>query len=171
MKIKTNEVCLYGILGAMLFALKFAMSPLPNIEPVSFLLIVYAIAFGIKALYPLSIYIVLEFLIYGFGFWSIAYLYIWLILVLIAIVVSKIIKNNMHPLLWAAISGLFGLVFGALYIPLCIISGGFAFATVWWLNGLTYDIVHCVSNFIICLILFKPTTKTLLKLKSIGKIT
>lgn len=170
MKIKTNEICLYGILGALLFALKFAMSPLPNIEPVSFLLIVYTITFGIKAIYPLAIYIVLEFLIYGFGFWSIAYLYIWLILMLIVMAMFKVTKNNTNPLLWSVISGLFGLMFGALYIPLCVISGGFAFAATWWLSGLTYDVIHCIANFVLCLILFKPITKALLKLKTIGKI-
>ena len=162
-------MCLYGILGAMLFALKFAMSPLPNIEPVSLLLIIYTIVFGIKAIYPLGIYIILEFLIYGFNFWSIAYLYIWLILIIAVIIVSKITKNNLSPLLWALVSGIFGMLFGALYIPLCIISGGFAFAATWWISGLPYDIVHCVANFILCIILFKPITNTLLKLKTNNK--
>ena len=67
MKIKTKEICLYGLLGALMFALKFAMSSLPNIEPVSLLLISFTVVFGVKAIYPLSVYIILEMLIYGFG--------------------------------------------------------------------------------------------------------
>lgn len=165
MKIKTNEICLYGILGAILFALKFAMSPLPNIEPVSFLLIVYTITFGIKALYPLGIYIILEFAIYGFGFWSAAYLYIWLILVVVTLIVTKCTKNNMNPWLWASVSAIFGLIFGALYIPLYMVSGRVASAITWWISGVPYDILHCVANFVLCLILFKPITNMFLKLK------
>lgn len=170
MKIKTYEICLYGILGVILFALKFAMSPLPNIEPVSLLLIVYAFVFGIKAIYPLGIYIALEFLIYGFGFWSIAYLYIWLILVVATIVICKITNNNTNPFLWATLSAIFGLVFGALYMPLYMISGGITFAMAWWVSGIPYDIIHCVANFILCVILFKPIIKTLSKLKRETKL-
>lgn len=166
MKIKTREICLYGILGTLLFALKFAMSSLPNIEPVSLLLISYTVVFGIKAVYPLVAYIILEFLIYGFGFWSIGYLYIWFILVILVITICKVSNNNKSPFLWALIGGIFGLIFGALYIPLYVVSGGFAFAVTWWTSGLFYDVIHCVSNYILCLILFKPTTNILLKLKN-----
>lgn len=162
MKIKTKEICLYGLLGALMFALKLAMSALPNIEPVSLLLISFTVTLGIKAIYPLSVYIILEMLIYGFGFWSIGYLYIWPVLVIVTLLIKKMIKNSF---LWSVISGLFGLFFGALYIPLYIISGGFTFAITWWISGLHYDFIHCVSNFILCLILFKPITNTLSKVK------
>lgn len=170
MKIKTKEICLYGILGVILFTLKFAMSSLPNVEPVSLLLIIYTVTFGIKALYPLVVYVLLEFLIYGFGFWSIAYLYIWLILVIIAIIILKITKNSTNFLLWSLVSGIFGLTFGALYIPLYTISSGFTFAITWWISGVPFDIIHCVANFILCIILFKPITRILLKLKQITKL-
>lgn len=169
MKLKINEICLYSILGVILFALKFAMSSLPNIEPVSLLLIIYATVFGIKTLYPLMVYVALEILIYGFGFWSIAYFYIWPILVIVTIVIFKITNNNMSPLLWAFISGMFGLVFGALYIPLYAISGDWTFAMTWWISGIPYDVLHCVGNFILCITLFSPITKTLLKLKANNK--
>lgn len=160
MKIKTKEICLYGLLGALMFALKFAMSSLPNIEPVSLLLISFAVTFGVKAIYPLLVYIILEMLIYGFGFWSVGYLYIWPVLVIATLLINKVINNSF---IWAVVSGLFGLIFGALYIPLYIISGGFTFAITWWVSGLPYDFIHCVSNFILCLILFKPITNVLLK--------
>ena len=165
MKIKIGEICLYGILGVLLFALKFVMASLPNVEPVSFFLIVYTIAFGIKTLYPLAVYVCLEILIYGFGFWSVAYLYIWLVLVFATLIAFKITKHSMNSLLYAAISCLFGLFFGALYIPLYVVSGGFAFAVTWWISGLPYDIIHGVANFILCIILFKPITKAVLILK------
>lgn len=171
MKTNNVEICLFGILGSLLFALKFAMSYLPNIEPVTLLLIVYTITFGIKVLYPLAVYILLEIFIYGFGFWTLAYFYIWLILVVVVIVISKITNKNDSVLLWSLISGAFGLIFGALYIPIYIVSSGFMFAITWWINGLFFDIMHCIANFILCLILFRPIVKifSILKIKILKK--
>lgn len=166
MKIKTNEICLYGILGALMFALKFVMAPLPNIEPVSLLLIAYTIVFGLNAIYPLITYVLLEILIYGFSFWSVGYFYIWLVLVIIVFIVSKTF-NSRNSIMWSIISGLFGLTFGALYIPLYLVTGGLTLAITWWVSGLPYDITHGIANFILCLVLFKPIINTLFKLKNI----
>ena len=164
MKIKTNEICLYGLLGTFLFALKFAMSSLPNIEPVSLLLIAYTVVFNMKAIYPLAVYVLLELVIYGFGFWSIGYLYIWLILVIIVAIIHKT-TNSTNSFIWAIVGGAFGLIFGALYIPLYIISGDFALAITWWVSGLTFDFIHCISNFVLCAILLKPIINVLSKVK------
>lgn len=169
MKIKTSEICIYGILGALLFALKVAMSTFPNIEPVSLLLIIYTIAFGIKALYPLTIYVTLEIICYGFGIWSIGYLYIWLILVLGTLCVYKI-QHSTNALLWATVSGIYGLLTGLLYVPIYLIVGGITMATSWWMSGITYDIIHGVSNFTLGIILFTPLTRLLLKLTKQYKI-
>lgn len=155
MKVKTYDICLYAMLGALTFALKFAMAPLPNIEPVSLLLIIYTIVFGAKAIFPLLIYIASEIFVYGFSFWSIGYLYIWLVLIIVVMSVDQI-KHSTNTLLWATVSGIYGLVFGALYIPLYFIYGGAAFAISWWISGIPYDIMHGVANFILCLILFNP---------------
>lgn len=158
MKIKVREICLYGILGALTFVLKLVMASLPNIEPVSLLLIVYTIVFGIKVIYPLSIYVILEILMYGFGIWSVGYLYIWVVLVIMTYSIYNI-KHSMNPLLWATVSGIYGFIVGLLYIPLYVITGGTTVAISWWISGIPYDITHGIANFIICLTLFKPLTK------------
>ena len=50
LKISVRQIALFGILGALTFGLKFAMSWLPNIEPVSLLVMLYAVVFGRKCL-------------------------------------------------------------------------------------------------------------------------
>ena len=40
---------LFGILGALTFAAKWVMSALPNIEPVSLMVMLFAVTFGLKA--------------------------------------------------------------------------------------------------------------------------
>lgn len=169
MRITTREICLYGLLGALTFALKFIMAPLPNIEPVSLLLIVYTISFGMKAIYPLAIYVILEITLYGFGIWSIGYLYIWFVLIVATASIHAINKST-NTLLWSIVSCIYGLSVGALYIPLYVISGGTTLAFSWWISGIPYDITHGVSNFILCMVLLQPLTKLLFILKKQYKI-
>jgi len=42
--------------------------------------------------------------------------------------------------------------------------GGIAFAVSKWVSGIPFDIAHCVGNFIIALVLFKPLRELLEKL-------
>ena len=65
------ETVLFGILGGMTFLAKILMAGLPNIEPVSLLVMLFAVTFGRKALYPIYVYVLLEFVLYGVNLWSI----------------------------------------------------------------------------------------------------
>lgn len=143
---------LFAVLGAMTFALKMCMAALPNIEPVSLLVMVFAVVFGWKALYPTYVYVAMEILTWGIGTWNINYLYIWGILAVLALLLRK----SDHPLTWALLSGVFGLAFGALCAPVDIFIGGFSYAVTKWTSGIPFDVAHCVGNFFFALILFKP---------------
>ena len=70
------------MLGALTFGAKVAMSGLPNIEPVSLMVMLFAVVFGWKALYPIYLYVLMEILLYGINLWNINYLYVWLVLAL-----------------------------------------------------------------------------------------
>ena len=43
-----REIVLFGVLGALTFALQVVMGPLPNIEPVSLLVLLFGAVFGWK---------------------------------------------------------------------------------------------------------------------------
>ena len=47
-----REVAVLGLLGAVLFGSKAALAWLPNVEPVSLLVIVYTVVLGWRALFP-----------------------------------------------------------------------------------------------------------------------
>ncbi len=151
---------LFGILGAVTFAGKYVMSGLPNIEPVSLMIMVMAVTFGVKCLYPVYVYVVLEVLFYGINLWTINYLYIWAILAVLAIVFRKMES----ALSWAILSGSYGLAFGALCAPVDVFIGGFGYAAAKWASGIPFDIAHCLGNFFIALVLFKPMRKLFQKL-------
>ena len=78
-KLNVRELVLFGVLGALTFAMKLAMAGLPNIEPVTLSLLVYGAVFGYKALYPAYVYVIMEILYFGLGTWNFCYFYIWAI--------------------------------------------------------------------------------------------
>jgi len=160
MKLHTKELVLFGILGCTTFGAKVVMMGLPNIEPVSLMVMLFAVTFGRNAVYPIYIYVFLEFALYGFNFWSINYLYIWLILAAAA----WNLREMSSPLGWAVLSGLFGLLFGALCTPVYLLSGGPLFALNWWISGIPYDLLHCAGNFVLALVLFIPMRRLMERL-------
>ena len=146
------------MLGALTFGAKVAMSGLPNIEPVSLLVMLFAVVFGWKALYPIYLYVGMEVLLYGINFWNINYLYVWTVLAVAAILLRRL-KN---PLWWALLAGLFGLAFGLLCAPVYMIVGGsVSYGIRWWMTGIPFDLMHGAGNFVIALVLFKPVRKLL----------
>ena len=155
-----RELVLLALLGALLWVSKMALAWLPNIEPVSLLLIVYTVVLGWKALAPLYVYVAMELLIWGIGFWSICYTYVWLVLVLLAM----LFRRMESPLGWAVLSAAFGLGFGALCSLVYWVSGGWAFALSWWVSGIPFDLLHCVGNFAMALTLFQPCKRVLNRL-------
>ncbi len=155
-----REVALFGVLGALTFALQVAMAPLPNIEPVSLLVMIFAAVFGWRCLYPVYIFVVMEILFYGISTWNIYYLYVWTVLACGAIFLRK----SKSTLAWAMLSGVFGLMFGALCGIVDVFIGGFAYAIAKWVSGIPFDLLHCGGNFAIALILFQPLRNVMEKL-------
>jgi len=140
------------MLGGLTFGAKVVMMGLPNIEPVSLLVMLFAVTFGKKALYPIYVYVLLELSLFGVGLWTASYVYIWALLALAA----WLLRGMRSPLGWAVLSGAFGLLFGALCAPVYLFTGGPAFALSWWLSGIPFDLAHCGGNFALALVLFVP---------------
>ena len=152
---KIRDLALYAVLGALTFGAKFAMSGLPNIEPVSLMVMLFGAVFGTQAVYPIGVYIAMEFLVYGPGLWNLCYLYIWFVLAAAAYLLRKMES----ALGWAVLSGGFGLAFGLLCAPVDMVAGGAAYAMGKVITGIPFDIAHCVGNFVIALTLFCPLRK------------
>lgn len=159
-KLKLKEVALFGVLGALTFGAKVAMSWIPNIEPVSLFVMLFAVVLGMKCLYPIYVYVLLEILVYGLGTWNIMYLYVWAILA----VCAYLMRNNDSPLAWALLSGAFGLLFGLLCAPVDFLLGDWAYVLTKWASGIPFDLAHCGGNFVIALVTFKPLRRLMEKL-------
>ena len=159
-KITVKELALFSVLGALTFGAKYVMSFLPNIEPVSLMVMLFAVTFGRKCLYPIYLYVAMELLFFGIGLWNVNYLYVWAVLAGAAYLLRKMQWN----LGWALLSAGFGLAFGALCGIVDIFIGGVPYAVAKWISGIPFDIMHCAGNFAIALLLFGPMRNLMEKL-------
>ncbi len=147
-----------ALMAALIFGTKAALAGIPNVNLNSVLIILTVVFFGWKALYTVYIYVLLEGLVFGFSVWWVGYLYVWAILVIVAMLLRK----NDSALIWAVVAGVFGLVFGLLmYLEWFAINGGWEGYFAMWVAGIPYDITHCVSNFVLTLVLYRPLYKVM----------
>lgn len=128
------------------------MAQLPNMEPVSLLVMLLAVRFGWDGLWAVYLYVFLEIAVWGPGLWNIPYLYVWLLL----FTAARALRNMKPPLGWALLSGCFGLLFGGLCAPAYWLTGGWAAALSWWIAGIPMDLLHGAGNFVLALVLFAP---------------
>lgn len=159
-KLTIKDIAILGVMVATMTSFKYAMSLLPNIEPVSLLIILYTLFLGPKVIYAIIVFIFVEGLIYGFGIWWVSYLYIWPLLSIL----TYIFRKQTSPLFFSVLSGIFGLFFGALTAIPYLFAGGIGAAFNYFIAGIPYDLMHCVGNFFLCLALFYPLNTTLNKI-------
>ncbi len=149
---RIKDIAIIGMLSAILVALQVALSFLPNIELVSLCILLFTLVFRWKAFIITYVFVALEGLIYGIGLWWFNYLYVWAVLFILAMLLHRI-KST---LFWAAISGAYGLSFGALCSIPYFITGGIPSGFAYWVQGIPFDLLHGAGNFVVALILFRP---------------
>lgn len=161
MRLRTKDIVWIGMMVALLEAGKPALMVLPNIEVVSLLIILFTLFFGRKILYAIAVFVLIEGILFGFGIWWVMYLYAWPLLALVTLCFRK----QESVWVFAMISGVYGLLFGAMCSLPYLFVGGWRTAFAWWIAGIPYDMLHGAGNFVVCLVLFVPLKRVLSKLE------
>ena len=157
-----RDLAILGMMVAALEAVKRALDFLPNVELVTLLFIVFTLYYGRKTLLAALTFTLLETFFWGVHNWVIMYLYIWPLLILIV----HYTRKHAGHFFYCMLSAVFGLLFGAMCSLPYLIAGGPGAAFAWWIAGIPYDIIHCVSNFLLCLILYKPLTAAMNRIQN-----
>ena len=157
---KLTEIILLTMLGVLMYVSQVIMAPLPNIELVSLFIILITRRFGYKAFLSVYVFVGCEILTYGLSMWVINYLYVWDILVIVIL----IIKSIDNTVIYTLISCIFGLLFGTFCSIPYFLIGGVAAGIGNIISGISYDSLHCVGNFILTLLLYRPLTKVMNKI-------
>ena len=147
-----KEIALMGMMVAIIESCKIALSFLPNVETTTFWLILFTLFFGWRIVFVVPVFILLEVSMYGPHLWVIMYAYIWPLLALL----TYLLRKQESVWVFCVLAGGFGLCFGALCSIPYFFIGGAKTAFAWWVAGIPYDLIHCVSNFLLCRVLFLP---------------
>lgn len=170
-KITLKELAFFGVYAALIIAFKEFMGALPNIEPVTVMLIVCTCVYGVRALLPAYVFSIIQILLHGFHIWNFMYLYVWALLVLFAVLLLPLHRffgklrcgraAVLQTALWTAFAALYGLLFGTLCSLPYFFTLGAAGAVSWIISGLAFDITHCIGNAVITALVFYPLYKAL----------
>ncbi len=166
-KLTTQDITIIAMMVAMIEACKLVLAGIPNVELTTFWIILFTLHFRKRILFVIPVFILIEGAMYGFGIWWIMYLYTW---PLLALLVWKFRKMD-SAIYWGVLSGMFGLLYGALCsIPYYIIGAvgegiqsGIATGFAWWIAGIPFDFIHGISNFVIMLVLYHPINNVIAK--------
>ena len=153
----TLKIVLIGLFSRLLVALQVALAFLPNVELVTFLMLMYALLLPASMSVFISlVFATLEMLVWGLtGDWVVGYYWIWLVWIGLIYTLKPVLKHNHYS--WALVSGLWGFLFGMLFAINHGIFYGLQFSFIYWVRGISFDIIHAISNYIIVLVLFKPS--------------
>lgn len=160
-----REICVFAILGTLMFVSKIVMEGLPNVHLLGMLTMTYTIVFRKKALVPIYVYVFLNGLYAGFNAWWIPYLYLWTILWAVTMILPRNMNRKAACIIYPIICALHGLAFGTLYAPAQALMYGFTFkqTVAWIVSGLPWDAVHAAGNFAAGLLIY-PASEALKKL-------
>ncbi len=158
-RLTTRELVMFGLLAALVFVLQIALSFLPNVELVTLLFILYVLVYGPKAFLIIYAFVLLEGVYYGFGLWWINYLYVWAL----QAAVTLLFRKERSAVFWALMAGIYGITFGTQCSVPYFFMGGIPSGFAYIASGLSFDLIHAVSNFIVTLVLFRPLREILEK--------
>lgn len=158
-------MCIFSMLGALMFCSKIIMEALPNIHLLGMFTVVYTIVFRGKALIPIYIYVFVNGLFAGFSAWWVPYLYVWTLLWAATMLIPRRLSKKALAVIYSAICCLHGLCFGILYAPVQALMYGFDFnqTLAWIAAGFTFDIIHGIGNLVAGLLIM-PVSELLFKL-------
>ena len=168
-KITIQDIALIGMMTAVIEVSKLMLNFLPNVELVTFWVIMFTLFFGPKVIYSIIVFILIEISIHGIHTWIFMYMYVWPALALLV----YLFRKNDSIWFYSILSGFFGLFYGAFcslpYIVIGTVDGGIQSGLImafnWWVAGIPFDIIHGIANFVIMMVLYTPVRALLGKLK------
>lgn len=167
MKLKTRELAIFAMLGAIMYVSKVLMEWIPNVHLLGALTMAYTLAYRRKALYPIYVYVLLNGALGGFNAWWVPFLYIWMVLWAVTMLLPKNMPSKIAPVVYMVVCALHGFCFGILYAPAQALMFRLSFeATLAWIaSGFYFDIIHGIGNFF-CGMLIVPIASLLKKLEN-----
>lgn len=143
-----KRIALDGMLCALAIIGRWALGALPNVQPVTVILILMAIYIGLwDSVASAVVVVTVTNMIMGVGIWSLYQMLVW---ALIAVVSGLLFKKHHHPLVmlvWCALMGyVYGFTVSIFSYRTFATNGGTAGFLAYWISGLGVDSLHALGN-------------------------
>lgn len=157
---QVKRMTLIAMLAALGTVLRvFKIIPIPNVQPVTDLIMIATLMLGIGFGISLAVMImVLSNLLLGFGIWTIPQILAYIVCVVTVAGLAKVTPLKKHFTLQLILATFLGFEYGFIVSLGMSIYGGWAAFMAYWLSSLLFDFYHAVGNFGCYFILYKPLT-------------
>lgn len=151
------------MLTAMCVVLRiFKIIPIPNVQPVTDILMIVTLYLGIGSGITLAALTMLISNIYlGFGIWTIPQILAYAGCVLTVAFLNKVTPLQNHFWLQVALATFLGWEYGFLVDLGMTIFGGLPAFIAYLVSSFAFDTYHAIGNFAFYFVLYKPITKAL----------
>ena len=170
--ITVRELCVFSMLGALMFCSKLLMEGLPNLHLLDLFIISFTLVYRTKALIPIYLFVLLTGVFNGFNLWLVPYLYVWLFPFALTMLLPRRLPKALAAACYLLIGTVHGLLFGVLYAPVqaLIFHLNFEGMLAWIAAGFYFDLLHAIGNLVACTLVV-PLTALLLKLEKRGTLS
>lgn len=153
---KTQEIALIGLLSAVNIASRIFLQGLPNFKPVTSIIIISVLVFGLLFAVKLSIVTtIVSNLFLGMGIWTFFQILAWITICLLTQILLDIF-NKFHKrvnlIFMAIFAFLMGYVFGFIVSLDKLMIGGPILFWTYYVSGLLFDTFHAVGNLVFYLL-------------------
>lgn len=141
-----SEITFVGVMSALCIASRVMLQFLPNIKPVTSIIIIMSILFGTRVGVEVAVVTtVLSGFLLGLGPWIPFQILAWGSIAFIAGVLGHFtISRNVFIMSW--LSAISGFLFGVVVSLQMLVTAGIYGYITYWLAGLTFDLLHAAGN-------------------------
>lgn len=148
-----KRIVFASVIIAVNFAMKFLLLYLPNVKPTTSLIILSSMYLGIiSGTYIVAGIVFISGMLFGFGTFVPFQFAAWEIIAIVAFIFKDFLKK--HKIIFVIYAMISGFFFGFVSsLDMLILYGRGAFIT-YYLNGLSFDLLHAIGNAVFSAILF-----------------
>ncbi|MBC1520713.1 ECF transporter S component [Listeria aquatica] len=163
----TKILALLAVLSALAAAGRILFAPLPNIQPVTALVVMLTLLCGVRfgVLFATLTMVVSNFVL-GLGIWTFGQVLGYAFIALLTGLFLRPYRQKIPLWMMALFCGLMGFVYGLIQALLIAPIYGFAYFWVYYLAGLSFDTLHATGNIVFYFVLapiFLPLLTRLLQ--------
>ncbi|ATO51811.1 ECF transporter S component [Brevibacillus laterosporus] len=147
-------ITLLAILAALSVAGRIALSFIPNVQPVTTIVILMTILMGLRYGLLLAIIVmILSNMVLGIGIWTLPQIIAYCAIVVVTSIFMRPLFSKLSLFVMALYAGFTGLLYGFI-ISLCQIPlYGSTYFLAYYLAGIPFDTLHAIGNFVFYFVL------------------